>query len=196
MGSMRTRTNAVALSLVAGLIGFAVACSGTTAGPYGGDGGADDGSTGTDGPSDGGAGDLFPADTTKIVITEKGGFGAPGPDGSTCTQADLTYTITLPSRSLAWKVCEATDAGPLAFATGQTTLSEADFAPIAQALHGLRRATKTACGADKPEEAIVFTTPAGETTYLDDFYFCDAKDTKLYVTGIDAVLSAVRAHAK
>ena len=190
------RANPLAVALVAGLIGFAVACSGTIAGPYGGDGGASDGSSGTDGPSDGGAGDLFPSDTTKIVITEKGGFGARGPDGSTCTQADLTYTITLPSRALAWKVCETRDGGPYAFTTGQTTLSEADFAPIAQALHGLRRATKTACGADKPEEAVVFTTPAGETTYLDDFYFCDAKDTKLYVTGIDAVITAVRALAK
>lgn len=190
------RINAVVVSMVAGLLGFAIACTGTTAGPYGGDGGTADGSGGNDGATDSGTGDLFPADTTKIVLTEEGGFGAGAPDGSTCTQVDRTYTLELPARTLAWKVCEGSGGAPFAFATGQTTLSEADYAPIATALHGLRRATQTACGADKPTETIVFTTPAGETTYLDDFYFCDAKDTKLYVTGLDAVLSAVTARAK
>jgi hypothetical protein len=178
---MKTRTRGGGLFLALAL-GFAVACGGATASSSSG--------------SDVDPSDIFPSDTTQIVITEKGGFPDDGPDGSTCTQVDATYTLALPSRALSWKVCDATNGGPYAFASGQTTLSEADFAPIAQALHALHRATQTGCGADKPAETIVFTTPAGATTYHDDFYFCDAKDTKLYVTGLDTLRTAVRERAK
>lgn len=197
---------ALVLSLFAPAFVFAVACGSTSSGSgtgTGADGGSADsaveGSTtdgsAQDGASDAGA-DLFPADTTKIVVTDKGGFGIPAPDGSTCSVADNTFTLLLPARDLSWKLCEFTDAGNYEFRTGQVTVSAADFAPLSSALHGLRRATMTGCGADKPVETIVFTTPAGETTYEDSFYFCNASDPKLYVTGLDAVLSELNKLAK
>ena len=57
------------------------------------------------------------------------------------------------------------------------------------ALHALKRTTTKQCGADKPSEEIVFSTPSGDTTYYDDFYFCDTSDGKIYVSGIDDVLA-------
>lgn len=194
------------LFLVAPLLPAAIACEATTASPGGADGGADatadatadvsssDGAA-TDSASDAGT-DLYPADTTKIVVTEQGGFVPSPPDGSVCSLVDATYTLLLPSRELSWKVCEYSDSGPYAYATGQKTLSAAEFAPLSNALHGLRRATQTMCGADAPSKAIVFTAPAGDTTYYDDFYFCDPKDSKPYVTGLDAVLSELQQLAK
>lgn len=191
------------LSFFAPVIVLAVACGSTTSsGPVTGDGGVDaavegstvDGST-ADGATDAGT-DLFPADTTKIVVTDKGGFTAGAPDGSTCSPVDRTFTLLLPARELSWKLCEASDAGTYSFTTGQATIAAADFVALSTALHGLRRATKTACGADKPVETIVFTTPAGDTTYEDDFYFCDASDSKAYVTGLDAVFAELGKLAK
>jgi hypothetical protein len=140
--------------------------------------------------------DLFPSDTTKIVITEKGGFVPAPPAGSACSLIDQTYTLLLASRELSWKFCEATDAGPNAYRTGQTTIATADFNALSSALHGLRRATQTQCGADAPEQVIVFSTPSGDATYYDDFYFCDANDPKPYVKGLDAVFAELRKHAK
>jgi hypothetical protein len=197
---------ALALSLFAPVLVLAVACGSTASGTgtgTGTDGGSTDsavegsttdGST-QDGATDGGT-DLFPSDTTKIVVTDKGGFGLPAPDGSTCSISDRTFTLLLPARELSWKLCELTDAGNYEFRTGQVTLSAADFVPLSDALHGLRRATMTGCGADKPVETIVFTTPAGDTTYEDSFYFCNASDPKAYVTGLDAVLSELDKLAK
>jgi hypothetical protein len=195
------------LSLVAPAVLLAVACGSTYSGANGpstDDGGTTtdaavegstaDGST-SDGATDAGA-DLFPADTTKIVVTDKGGFGFPMPDGSTCTSVDRTFTLLLPTRELSWKLCEATIEGPYAFRTGQAIITAADFVALSNALHGLRRATMTGCGADKPAEIIVFTTPSGDTTYEDAFYFCNAADPKLYVTGLDAVLEEMGKLAK
>lgn len=139
---------------------------------------------------------IVPADASKLVLTEKGGFVAQAPDGSTCTKVDATYTIALPARELAWKTCEATDSGPYAFVTGTRALTEAEYAPIQTALRALRRATKTACGADKPEEKLVVTTPSGEKAYFDDFYFCNVNDTKTYVTGLASVRAEIAKVAK
>ena len=198
MKAMKAFKRALFGSIVAPLVVLAVACGGSSSNPPGtSDGGVDATSDGSnlDGSADAG-GDLFPADTTKITVTQKGGFTPGPPDGSTCSLVDTTYTLSLPSRELSWKICEYGDGGPYAFATGQRILSEAEFAPVSSALHGLRRATKTACGADKPSETIVFTTPAGDTTYYDDFYFCDANDTKAYVTGLGNVLAELSKLAK
>lgn len=186
---------------------LAVACGGSstsTGVTEGTDGGADaaatdgaktDSATLEDGATDGGT-DLFLPDTTKIVLTVKGGFG-PGPlDGSTCTPADLTYTLTLPARELSWKLCELADGGSYAFRTGQRTLSAEEYAPVSAALHALQRATQTACGADAPNEEIVLTTPSGDTTYYDDFYFCNASDPKIYVTNLSAVRAELDKLAK
>jgi hypothetical protein len=182
-------------------LAFAAACSsssstGTT--PGGGDAGdaasadgaqptGEGGSSGDAAPGDGGT-DLFPSDTQKILFTEKGGFG-PGPtDGSTCTVADSTWTITLPDRAFTFKICEADDAGVFAYRSGGSTLSETDFAPVAAALHALTVSTTTMCGADKPAETLTITQPSGDTVYLDDFYHC-ADDGKVYVAGLDDLRS-------
>lgn len=147
---------------------------------------------GADGATDGGGG-LYPAGTTQIVATSKGGHTAPGPDGSVCTLVDTTYTLVVASRALSWNVCEATDAGPLAFRTGQRTISASELDGVEDAIRGLRRTTDTKCGADAPSETLVLTTPTGNVSYYDDFYFCDPKDTKIYVSGMSAVLSALGA---
>jgi hypothetical protein len=203
---MKVSMRALLGSLLAPAVLLAFACGGSAATTTtGGDGGGVDASTDgstpdgsvADGATDGSTGgDLFPADTTKIVVTEKGGFGIGAPDGSTCSPIDRTFTLLYPSGELSWKLCEASDAGTYSFTEGKKTFSQAELAPLTTALHGLRRATQTACGADKPSEEIVFTTPAGETTYLDDFYFCDPKDTKAYVTGLDEVLAELGKLAK
>jgi hypothetical protein len=143
-----------------------------------------------EGSTDGGN-PLIPDGVTKIVFTSKGGFLGPGPDGSTCTAVDITYTVTLPAREFSWKICEATDAGPNAFRTGSRTLSAEEYATIDVTIRALKRQTMVQCGADKPSEQITFTSPSGDVTYLDDFYFCDANDTKIYVTGMEDVFSAM-----
>jgi hypothetical protein len=192
----------VLFSLGSSLV-FAAACgsSNSTSPGGGGDGGSagdassadgaqpsgEAGSGGDAAPGDGGT-DLFPSDTQKVVLTEKGGFG-PGPtDGSTCTAADSTWTITLPDRSFSFKICEADDAGVFSYRTGGSTLSETDFAPVAAALHAVAISTTIMCGADKPTETLTITRPSGDSVYLDDFYHC-MDDGKVYVSGLDDLRS-------
>lgn len=141
-------------------------------------------------------GDLFPPGTTKIVVTSKGGFPTPFVDGSVCVEEDATYTLLLPARDLSWKVCESLDGGPSQYLTGQKTLSASEYTPLESAIRALRRTQETQCGADKPTEAIVFTTPAGEVAYQDDFYFCNPNDTTVFVKGMDTVLGVLRQLAK
>lgn len=187
------------LALVAPLALAAYACGGSTStggsgadgGPGGGDASAIDGSSNMDGggSSDGGTTDLFPADTQKIVVSSKGGFGPGLIDGSTCAPSDTTYTLTLPARELTWKVCSAVEGGPTyAFDTGTKTLSAADTAPLEAALHAIAVTTTTMCGADAPTETVTFTTPSGDKVLYDDFYYC-MDDGKTYVHGIGAVLA-------
>jgi hypothetical protein len=180
------------------LASAALACgAATSSSTETGDGGTDAATTDarTDGPSDAG-GDLFPADATKVVVTEKGGFG-PGPlDGSTCTPADVTFTLLLGTRDLSWKVCDFDDAGTYAYRAGQRILSEAELGTVTTKLRALRVNTEHACGADKPADQIVITTPSGSVTYDDSFYGCNKGDGKIYVDGIDDVLGALSALAK
>ncbi|HEY2510501.1 MAG TPA: hypothetical protein VGI39_06585 [Polyangiaceae bacterium] len=148
------------------------------------------------GSDSGPSGGIVGSDTSKLVVTEQGGFVATGPTGSTCTIADATYTLTLPARDLSWKVCgSTTTSGPYAYATGAKTLTDAEYAPLASALQALAVTTKLACGADKPTEQIVVTTPSGDRTYLDNFYHC-TDDGKVYIDGLDDVLSALVGLAK
>lgn len=197
----------LALCLSAGsLVTLGVACGGSTSSSdgVGSDASVDrvpppsEASTdgGLDAAEDASAGSLFAPDTSKIVVTSKGGHELPAPDGSACSMVDLTVTLGLPSRELSWNVCEASDAGPYTYRSGTKTLSESEFAPASNALHALRRATKTQCGADKPLAAIAFTTPRGVATYYDDFYFCNETDPKAYVTGLDEVLDALGSATK
>lgn len=153
-----------------------------------------DGGTTTDASGDGSSGGgnpLIPAGVTKIVFTSKGGFVGPGLDGSTCSTVDITYTLTLPDRGFLWKICESIDGGPNGFRDGSRFLTVEEYAKVDAAIQALKRQTMTQCGADKPEEKITFTSPSGEVTYYDDFYFCDATDTKLYVSGMENVFSVM-----
>ena len=50
---------------------------------------------------------------------------------------------------------------------------------------------RTRCPAD-----ITFTTPSGAVTYYDDFYVCDASDSKPYVKGIDEIIQAIDSHTR
>lgn len=186
-------------SVVLGLVvSLAAACDGETTANGGSvnDGGGGTDSAIADGaaPRDGGAVDsgLYPTDATKILFTSKGGGPLPPPpDGSVCQQVDITYTILLPSRELSWQVCEAGDGGAYGYRTGQKTLTAEQFAGVEATFRALTRTTTVKCGADKPLEQLTFTRPSGETTYYDDFYFCDVNDPKLYVAGMEDVFTAI-----
>jgi hypothetical protein len=146
-------------------------------------------STMIDAGPDHAAANVFANDTKKVVFTVKGGFVAPAPQGSSCRAVDIGYTLLLPARELSWTICTSRTGGPLAYESGKKVLSEAEYAPVETALRGLKKTLqKQACGADKPEQAITFTTSAGEKTYVDDFYFC-AEDGKHYVAGLDDLLT-------
>lgn len=186
--------------LAVGLLSFgpllALACGGSTSTSAGPGDASSDVNTNLD-ATDGAT--VVPGDTTKIVLTETGGFTFSAPDGSTCQMVDIRYEITLPSRDLTWKVCETADGGfdgPQSFATGSRTLSEAEYAPIDQALKAVHRATKTGCGADKPAVTMTVTNAAGSAVYDDDFYYCRDDDGKVYVSGLDNVMSKIAAVAK
>ena len=182
---------------VASVTAVVSACSSSST-STGSSGGADtdgggvlpDGGTTTDGAT-GGNNPLIPEGVTKIVFTSKGGFVGPGLDGSTCSTVDITYTLTLPDRGFLWKICESIDGGPNGFRDGSRFLTVEEYAKVDAAIQALKRQTMVQCGADKPEEKITFTSPSGEVSYLDDFYFCDANDTKIYVTGMENVFSVM-----
>jgi len=147
------------------------------------------------GTSDAGAG-LAPADATKIAISKKGGFAASPPDGSTCRPVDTTYTFLPSTRALSWSDCASQDGGVYTLETGQKTLTPAEAATVQAAVDGLRRATQKKCGADAPQVAVTFTTPRGDVTYFDDFYYCNDIDGRLYVIGLDAVVGELTKLAK
>lgn len=187
---------ALAVTSVSAVLG---ACSSSSTSSGGGDpdggGVVTDSGTTTDATGEASNGDagnpLIPAGVTKIVFTSKGGFVGPGPDGSTCSEVDITYTVTLPDRGFTWKICESVDGGPNGFRDGSRFLTVEEYAKVDAAIKALKRQTMTQCGADKPEEKITFTSPSGEVTYIDDFYFCDANDTKIYVSGMENVFSVL-----
>jgi hypothetical protein len=159
--------------------------------PTGTDGSTTSDATSTDGSATDAGNPLVPSGVTKIVFTSKGGGPLPPPpDGSVCQEVDITYTITLPARDFSWKICETAD-GPNSYRTGQRTLTAEQYKTVDDKLQALKRQTMTQCGADKPEEAITFTSASGDVTYYDDFYFCDASDPKIYVSGMEDVFTAM-----
>jgi hypothetical protein len=194
----------LAFCLAAGsLVTLGVACGGSTSSTA--SDGRSDASTdrgtpsdaATDAPEDAASHLIFEADTSKIVVTSKGGLPWPAPDGSACKSYELTYTLVLPSRELSWSLCDSSSVAPYPYEyqSGTKTLSESEFAPVSSALHALRRATEMQCGADRPFEAIAFTTPRGVATYYDAF-FCNDIDPKQYVTGFNQVFDALSSLAK
>lgn len=184
---------AFALASVSAVLAACSSSSTSTGGDPDGGGIVTDASTTTDAAANDGSTDggnpLIPAGVTKIVFTSKGGFVQEGPDGSACSKVDITYTVTLPDRGFTWKICDDADGGPYAFRDGSRFLTVEEYAKVDAAIQGLKRQTMVQCGADKPEEKITFTSPSGEVTYIDDFYFCDANDTKIYVSGMEDVFA-------
>jgi hypothetical protein len=203
-----------AIALVASAISAAVACGdaaaprddtddgGNDAAPVDGNGGADvvadaPGETSVDAGADAIVdASVYPDGVTNIVVTEKGGYIAPGPDGSTCTPIDDTYGIALPTRELTWKCCRPTDAGPYELSTGTKTLSAAEYVPVDTALHALTLSNRKYCGADKPVGKITLTTPSGVVTFHDDFYTCVKQPGYTYVAGFDDVVAPLRQYAR
>ena len=74
---------------------------------------------------------------------------------------------------------------------GRRTYGEGDTA-----VHALERTSTPVCGFDKWKADITFTTPSATVVYYDDFYFCDASDSKPYVKGIDAAIQAIDPHTR
>jgi hypothetical protein len=193
---MRTRGLAFVIAFSCAAVAGAAACGGNTSASTASetDGGGTDG-----GGPDAGEGDagLFPADVSKVVVKALGGGPLPPPpDGSTCTPTNATYTFVLPARTLSWSFCDWGDGGPYVLRTGEKNLTEAEYASFEAIMRKITRTTKTQCGFDKPTETITFTTPSGDVTYYDDFYFCDANDPKIYVSGIDDLLYALYQYAR
>ena len=86
---------------------------------------------------------------------------------------------------------QARAGAPLAFATGQRTLSLAAAARVELAARAASVSANDFCGADKPMLTVDVTSPAGTRTYTDSFYSCMGGD-HVFVDGLDAVVSALR----
>lgn len=141
---------------------------------------------------------IWPATASKLVAENSGGgFRPPPPAGSTCPIGRAKYTLDRAARLLKWETCESADnIAPAHLATGSTTITLAELAKINAAMNGVELATGDICGADKPLLQIKVTTPAGEKTYTDSFYSCDAASGRTYVDNIDAVFGALRTAAQ
>lgn len=139
------------------------------------------------------AGDIWPADATKLVAKVSGGFMPPPPPGSTCSNG-AEYTLDRASRKLAWKICDWNGTQPRHYVTGNVTLTKAKLATVEAALNGLEITGHDICGADKPFETFTVSTPAGDKRYTDSFYSCrGGSDT--YVDDIGSVFNALRTAA-
>ena len=133
---------------------------------------------------------IWPSSATKLVAKVSGGFIAPPPAGSTCSNG-AEYTLDASTKKLAWKICDYNGSMPRHFKTGTTNLSAAKLATIASVLNGLAVSTQSICGADKPFETFTVSTPAGDKHYTDSFYGCNG-GTDIYVDGIGSVFDALR----
>ena len=133
---------------------------------------------------------IWPATATKLVASVSGGFIAPPPAGSTCSNG-AEYTLVAATKKLSWKICEFDGANPRHYKTGTITLSATKLAAVASVLNGLQVATQHNCGADKPFESFVVTTPAGDKHYTDSFYACNG-GSDVYVDDIGSVFDALR----
>lgn len=140
--------------------------------------------------------DVWPEDATKLVAESPGGgFTPPPPPGSTCAIGRQKYTLTVATRHLEWEQCDFSGtSSPLHLVTGSRTLTTAELASVTRAANAVKITTRDICGADKPMLKIKVTTPAGETTYTDDFYSCFGQGP--FVENIDAVFGAFRNVAK
>ena len=135
-------------------------------------------------------GAIWPADATKLVAKLSGGFMAPPPAGSTCSNGQ-EYALTLATRKLSFANCEFNGNLPRHMKTGSVTLTTAQLATIHAAMNAVEIASGDMCGADKPFETLTVSSPAGEKKYTDSFYSCRGGDS-VYIDNIGGVFGALR----
>jgi hypothetical protein len=150
---------------------------------------------GTDAPdaADGGgiANQVWPADAIKLVAEDRGGGFAPNPPAGSACQWSGTYTLTVATKNLAWRLCQpAAPGGPYQMVVSQRVLTDFERDALVTALAKVAVTTAPSCGADKGVLALKVTTPAGEKEYLDNFYQCQKQG--VYVTNIDGVFQVLR----
>lgn len=136
---------------------------------------------------------IWDASSTALVARSAGGGFVPqGPEGSTCTWGQSTYHYDRASRVARYEVCAQARAGaPLAFATGQRTLSLAAAARVELAARAASVSANDFCGADKPMLTVDVSSAAGTRAYTDSFYSCMEGD-HVFVDGLDAIVAALR----
>ena len=139
----------------------------------------------------GGGGDLLPSDATAIEVSKMGGLAGPPPTGSECRIADELYTLALASHMLSWHECVASAGAPYRLQTGAGVLAESDYQAVLAAAHAVAVSVGAHCGADAPVWTLRVTTPAGTSTYYDEFYKCQNTD-KTYVSGVPELLAELR----
>jgi hypothetical protein len=156
-----------------------------------GDGGTADGKPDGAGEAGSTSDEVWPADAIKMVAEDRGGgFGPAPPAGSAC-QWSGTYTLTVATKNLAWRLCQPPAPGaPYQLVISQRTLTDFERDALVAALDKVAVSTAPSCGADKGVLALKVTTAAGEKEYLDNFYACLKQG--VYVTNIDGVFQVLR----
>jgi hypothetical protein len=126
-------------------------------------------------------------------VAERGwGYGPPPP--AQCSYSDR-YTFTTADRQLTWSRCWFDGAGGATLGQGHRILTDSEWQSVLSALEQVVLTVHpNACGADKSEESLVVSTPAGETKYLDFFYACQKRGT--YVDELDGVFTALEPLAR
>jgi hypothetical protein len=182
---------------------IAGAADGGLPAPTGGADAASDGNTpladgGTDGAVDprvDGGTSIIPASTTSLVVTEKGGLLPPNP-GSACTRMDDSFTYVLATHELSWKLCVTVSSAADAFSEGHKTLGTTEQGELTKALVALVRITKpTGCETDATVQTLDVITPSATVKYYDASNFCTSSATRQFVTGLPAVVTALRTMA-
>jgi hypothetical protein len=137
---------------------------------------------------------IWSASATKLVAKISGGFIAPPPAGSSCSNG-VEYTLVRATRKLSWKRCDFAGASPRHWVTGSVTLSQAALDQLGTTVSGLEVTSGSICGADKPFETLTVSTPAGDKHYTDSFYSCRG-GSDVYVDNIGDVFQALESASK
>lgn len=116
---------------------------------------------------------------TYLSATSRVVFGSFCPGGS-----DSNWLVDLTTGDFSYDACTS------ARARGRRTLNATERSDLRTALEGLRRSTRTFCGADKHE--LTITIPATGAVWADDFYGCRTDWNATFVEGMDPVFDALR----